>query len=358
MNKNSMSDGDYLAMRTASLAESKPVEAQAPAAAPDAKAEAGSQAEAETVEPVGDFTKSAPEEKPVEAKTKDVLSQVDLSELNDEDIRELAEKGKSGLLKRIAELTAKRKLAEEKAALLESQLQQKPQVQLEGTPAELPENIAKVSSVEELNKLFQASTDYIEWAEDALFTNDHLGADDVVAEHDGRAYTKKDVKSLLSVARKNRDKHLPARLRQLQEAEQRRVQKDAYQAQARKELTWLEGEDNDLRRQYEAITKSPIMEEIRRKVPAAEPHLDYLVGHAVNSAYGRREIKDSAFTQPPPRVNPPSISPGGNAQSERPSAKTDKQVKDVQSRFKSSGSERDFVALRTAQMETKRKNIA
>ncbi len=41
------------------------------------------------------------------------------------------------MLKRIAELTAKRKLAEEKAALLESQLQQKPQVQLEGTPAEL-----------------------------------------------------------------------------------------------------------------------------------------------------------------------------------------------------------------------------
>ena len=40
------------------------------------------------------------------------LANLDIDELTDEDIRELAEKGKSGLLKRIAELTAKRKSAE------------------------------------------------------------------------------------------------------------------------------------------------------------------------------------------------------------------------------------------------------
>jgi hypothetical protein len=348
-----MSDSEFLAARTTSLA-AKPAaevkaEAKPEAVVSDAKAAVESQAEAETAEIQGDFSKTAPDPKAVEAEPKDVLSKVDLSELSDEDIRELAEKGKSGLLKRIAELTAKRKIAEEKAAQLEARMQQQP-VQLEGKPAELPENIAKVSTVEDLNKLYQASNDYIEWAEDTLFTNDHLGADDVVAEHEGKPYTKKDVKALLSVARKNRDKHLPARLRQLQEAEQRQVQKAAYTAQMRKELPWMEGEDNDLRRQFESLNKSPVLEKIRQSVPEAEPILDYMVGHAVNSAYGRREIKDTAFQQPSPRINPPAITPGSSAQSERPAAKDAKQAKDIQQRFRSTGSERDFLAARTAQI--------
>lgn len=342
-----MSDADFLALRTASLAGVKPeAKADEPAATPpkeEAKADAT----------------SAPEAKPEERKAEDVPShkQVDLSELSDDEIRELAEKGKSGLLKRIAELTAKRKLAEEKAAQLEAQLRQKPEPKLETKPTELPETIAKVNSVEELQKLHQTATDYVEWAEEVLFNNDHLGADEVVTEVDGKQFTKKQVKEYLSLARKNRDKYLPARLQQIQDAERRKAEKAAYNAQMRKEIPWLNGEDNDLRRQFETLAKAPLVEKMRKAVPEAEPVLDYMVAHAVNSVYGRREVKDPAFQQPAPRINPPTTSPSSSAPPERPEQVVSKKVKEVAERFKTTGSANDFVALRAAQISN-RKRIA
>ena len=203
--------------------------------------------------------------------------------------------------------------------------------------------------------MHQSAVDYVEWAEDVLFSNDHLGADEVITEVDGKQFTKKQVKEYLSLARKNRDKYLPTRFQQLADAERRKAEKAAYEQQMRKEIPWLSGEDNDLRRQFEALAKAPLVEKMRKAVPEAEPVLDYMVAHAVNSAYGRKEINDPAFKQPAPRINPPMTSPSASAPAERPEQVVDKKVKDSVNRFKTTGSANDFVALRTAQISNRRK---
>ena len=63
------------------------------------------------------------EETEVESTSEDVLSQIDLDNASEEELRELAEKLGSKAVARFGELTARRKAAEEKLAKLEAQMQ-------------------------------------------------------------------------------------------------------------------------------------------------------------------------------------------------------------------------------------------
>lgn len=282
---------------------------------------------------------------------KDVLSKLDVSELTDEEIAELAQKGKSGLLKRIAELTAKRKLAEEKAAQLEAAMrsvQPKLEEKVENNP------FASVSKPEELQQKFTEVGEVIEWAEDVLDRAENLGGDDVVANIDGKELTKAQVKEHLRKARKARDKYLPAQFKEIQAAEQRKQLKSAFEQKARQELPWLEGEDNDLRKNFEAMVSDPRLQEIAKAAPDIEPQLPYILAHAANSIYGRRSIPISepkvAHKMTPPAN--PSVSAAGP---ERAESKETKVAKEASKRLSETGSMSDFIALRTAQISKRSK---
>ena len=58
--------------------------------------------------------------------SEDVLSQLDLDDMSEEDLRELADKLGSRAVARFGELTAKRKAAEERLASLEAKLKETP----------------------------------------------------------------------------------------------------------------------------------------------------------------------------------------------------------------------------------------
>jgi hypothetical protein len=184
-----------------------------------------------------------------DAKGKEVLSQLDLTELSDDDIAELAQKGKSGLLKRIAELTAKRKMAEERMAQMESYIQQQTsktalEPKVENNPYE------HIKTADELGKQSEQVNEVIEWAEDVLDKAETLGYEDIAATVDGKELTKAEVKDHLRRARKARDKYLPAQQKELNAKEQRKSLRSAFENQATKELDWLSSqEDNDVRRQ-------------------------------------------------------------------------------------------------------------
>ena len=80
-----------------------------------------------------------------------------------------------------------------------------------------------------------------------------------------------------------------------------------------------------------------------------------MIAHAASSIYGRKEIKMDAKSKP--AINAPS-NPGSNAAgAERPEARSSKEIKAVQSKFKGSGNPNDFVAFRTAQL-SKRANLS
>jgi hypothetical protein len=327
-----MTDKDFLSARIASRQKAPPSTTES-APEPEEKKEATSQ-----------------EGEPTEApKAKEVLSK-DIDELTDEEIAELAQKGKSGLLKRIAELTAKRKLAEEKAAALEAAVQQAkqqlPEPKVENNP------YANVTTVDDLQGKLKEVNEVVEWAEDILFRSEDMAASDIVATVDGKEYTKADIRESLRKARRAKDRFIPAQFQELQAKMERSNLETAFKQQARKELGWLEGEDNDVRKRYEAMVADPRLKKLKDSVPEIAPQIEYLIAHAANSMYGRREIPMEKSKGP--TLNPPSNPSTTAAAPEKAEARMEKSLKDVESRFRQTGKGSDFIALRAAQI-SKRK---
>ena len=122
-------------------------------------------------------------------------------------------------------------------------------------------------------------------------------------------------------------------------------------AQAEKELSWLKGEDNDIRRSYEAIMKDPRVDTMMSSVAAeVKAQMPYLLAHAANSIYGRKEIKDSKSKV---RINPSSTSTPSAAGSEKQVSRTNKSIKNLSTQFKQSGQKDDFITLRTLQLQNR-----
>jgi hypothetical protein len=339
-----MTPAEFASRRVAALTPKAP-EATEPE---EPKQEGGSEAEpsAEPKDsPANDFKEGGEKEEQGSEGSKDVLSK-SVEDLTDEEIQELAQKGKSGLLKRIAELTAKRKLAEEKAAQLETALRNnQPQFK-----EEIKDNpFSKVESADELQAKWTEMGEVIEWAESLLDKHEHAGADEVIGVVDGKEVTKSQVKDYRKSAVKAKDKLIPAQLRTLQEKAQRQALKQQYQEQARKELDWMDKEDNDVRKNYETLLKSPVLDKIRKAAPEAEADLEYVLAHAANSMWGRRSIALDA-PQKSPKLSPPS-SPSVNAgATERKESTESKKAKETRQRFANNGSQSDYIAFRSAQL--------
>jgi hypothetical protein len=332
-----MSEKDFLSSRIAKLnAKAQPAEAK-------------SESDPEEGQQKPEATSQEAEPKAKESSPKDVLSK-DVDELTDEDIAELAQRGKSGLLKRIAELTAKRKLAEEKTAALEAAIntakQRLPEPKVDNNP------YANISNLKELQAKRKEVDEVVEWAEDIMFNSEDLSATDVAVTVDGKEYTKADIRESLKKARKARDKFIPAQFSELQAKDQRGQLETAFKQQARQELSWLENEDNDTRKRFQAMVNDPRLKAVKDAVPDIAPQIDYLIAHAANSMYGRKLIEDKPKS---PSINPPSNPSTSASSSERTDSRMDKSLKEIESRFKQSGSSSDFIALRAAQI-SKRKN--
>jgi hypothetical protein len=314
--------------------------------------EAEVKAEPETTEtPEEPTPKEGGDEDVEEVKGKDVLSQKDLSDFSDEEIAELAQKGKSGLLKRVAELTAKRKLAEERAAQLEQALRQQNQdkpvePKVENNP------FAKIASIEDLGKKAQEIGEVIEWAEEVLDRAEHLSHDDVAATVDGRQLTKAEVKQHLRDARRAKDKFIPAQQKELVAKAQRKQMREGFEATARKEFDWLSSsEDNDVRRQYQAMLSDPRIKPLEDAAPDVAAQLPYILAHAANSMFARKAVS----LESSPKVKPPSNPSSGVAAAEKPETKGDRTVKERSKRFEEKGSVSDFVALRASQISKRSK---
>ena len=157
-------------------------------------------------------------------------------------------------------------------------------------------------------------------------------------------------KSLLN-ARKSRDKFLPAQLKSLQIREQGKQLKGAFEEKAKEELSWLQGEDNDTRKQYEAMINDPRFSDLEKALsPDISAQLPYIIAHAANSIYGRKLISDNKQSA---RLNPPKQPTGVGAQAERKTDPRVKKVNEYKNRFVKTGSKSDFVTLRTLQIQNR-----
>lgn len=366
--KTNVTVADFAASRIKALEAQAPVEATQPEAGPEAEneaeaevvetAEAEAEAAAEVEETQGEVEAAAEVEEAgerevlEEAKAETKLSKLELDALSEAELTELSEKLGSRAVARYGELTAKRKAAEEKLArmqaALEAQQQQNP---LETVDAVTNNPYRDIKNLEGLQAKAREVGEIIEWAEDVLFNADGYGPEDEVTEVEGKGITKAEVRKTLLNARKSRDRYLPAQLQALQKKEQSAQLKNAFAEQARKELDWLEGEDNDTRARYEAMLADPRFKALEETVdPEVSAQLSYILAHAANSLYGAKPnppAKTKAALRPPTGASPSNNAAGApNTQASSRS----KAIKEMHNRFKASGEKDDYVRLRTIQL--------
>jgi hypothetical protein len=349
--QSNMSAADFVNRRLGQLNPIKEEEAPPVEATDEVTEEAEVEStEAETSEEVvaeqTEETEVA-EEQPEEST--DVLSQLDLDEMSEDDLRELSEKLGSRAVARFGELTAKRKAAEAKIKELETKLNSDDPLSSDKPLANNP--YASVNTLDELQGKAEEVNQVIEWAEDVLFNADGYGPEDVVTEVEGKELTKKDIRSSLLQARKSRDKFLPAQLKVLQAKENGKQLKEAFDAKASEELKWLKGEDNDTRKNYEAMVSDPRFKKLTETAdPEIGAQLNYIMAHAANSIYGRKIVQESPKSA---SLTPPKTAASASSTSEKTVGKSAKALKDLSQRFRQSGAKGDFITLRTLQLKNR-----
>lgn len=314
--------------------EEEPTEAPEPEAAQEeSQVEEGSEA------PQG-------AEETTEADAEDVLSQVDLDNVSEEELNELAERLGSRAIARFGELTRRRKEAEEKLQELQQKLNSE-----ENNPLEPKANVdnnpySEVKDIEGLKEKAEEVNQVIEWAEDLLFQSDGYGPDDIVTEVEGKELTKRDVRNALRNSRKSKDVYLPAQLKEIQNRQLVETQKQALGQKMTQELPWVENAESDLKAKYDTMMSDPELKKLEEFSPQLAAYMPYLLAHAVNSieSQGKSQKKQGVTMTPPKSPNTTGSRP------EKGESTRSKAVKDVQKRFAESGSKDDFIKLRTLQL--------
>lgn len=280
----------------------------------------------------------------------DVLSQLDLDTMSEEELKELSEKLGSKAVARFGALTAKRKAAEERLAELEAKLSQRNPLETQKKVENNP--FSNIDSVEGLKAKAAEVDQIVEWAEDLLFESDGYSADDIITEVEGKELTKSEVRQSLLQARKAHKTFLPDQLSKVQARQQGEEMEIAFKDRAANELPWLSGEDNDVRKHYEATINDPRFKELKkvlkREAPDVAGQLDYWFAHGANSIYGRKPVGQSNSSR---TLRPSRTGPTGSAQSDKGPSKTAKALKDLKARFRQSGNPRDFAELRKLQIK-------
>lgn len=341
MENTNMSVSDFANRRIGQLQsqqEPEPVEAQE------------EEVEPEVGEPEGEVPEIENQEVEPEEEPTNVLSK-DLDDYSEDELSELATKLGSRAVARYGELTAKRKAAEEKLAAYEANANKKDDSILQ-RESDVKDNPYKdISSIEGLQDKAEETNQVIEWAEEVLFNSDEYGANDIVTEIEGKELTKAEVKRSLQNARKSRDKYLPSQLKVVQAVEQGERMQEVFQARASEELSWMQGEDNDVRRQYESMVSDPRFQKLNENLdPEIKAQLPYLMAHAANSLYGKKEAPVKVST----KLKPPANNFSSAAKSEKAIPKSSKAISEMSKRFKETGSKNDFITLRTLQLSNKK----
>jgi flagellar biosynthesis chaperone FliJ len=301
--------------------------------------------EPEAAEPIEQHQEPVQETPPadVQEEAKVLSKDVEIENMSEAELKELASKLGSKAVARFGELTAKRRAAEEQLAQLQAELARREEKPLEAKVENNP--YSNISTPDELQEKFTQVNEVIEWGEDLLYKSEDLSADDVVANVNGRDYTKREIREKTREARKARDTYLPAQHKEIKLAQDRTVLRQALVDRSKSELSWMQGDDNDIRKQYEAMMSDERLKGLEKALPDLAPQIPYLLAHAANSLYARKPVD----VKPSVKLAPNSPIINQSADSLKPEVRQNKALKDLSERFGKSSSYKDFTKLRALQ---------
>ena len=293
-------------------------------------------------------TESQPQEEE-EQDQSDVLSNIDLDNLSEAELKQLSEALSSRAVDRFGQLTARAKAAEEKARELEDSMKAQQEQVLSATSDIENNPYDDLKSVQDIQNKAKEINDVIEWAEDVLFESADYGPDEEVTESNGQAMTKAQVREALKQARKSRDKYLPDQFRKVKKVEDATKLRQEYGQKAMKEFKWLGDKESEQTKQFVQLASQPALQKAYEQNPDLSWQLPYLLAHSVNSMFGgsskapKQTNAGEAFKPAPPKSPSPAL-----AKSDKTEDNSSKALKDLTKRFKESGNKDDFQKLREA----------
>lgn len=266
-------------------------------------------------------------------------SDVDLLNLSPEQIQELARKGKSRLLERIGELTAKNKALEEK--LSSSAVKPTQEVPQESNP------FRDLESIDAIQAKYKELENTLETTDQILEEHEDYGPDDIIAVGD-KEFTKKQIRKANRNAREAITKYLPAQHQHLVKLSQLNAMAEQYKAAAVKDVPEIKDESSEIGKQFKALSSDPLIERVRKEIPELGMQVEFILAHAVRSIFGKtmKTVPTGAGTKL--KANPPSSPVGAGAAKSAKSTKS--RVQDALNRFEKSGSVEDWIAARSAQL--------
>ena len=282
-----------------------------------------------------------------------VLSKLDIDSLSQEELGELSKKLNSRTLSRFSELTARRKAAEEELQRIKSQQGQQAVPKVKNNP--LADN-----TVEQLEQAKETAEELIEWADNVLYENEDSGSNEIIAEVEGKEFTKAEVKKSLRHHKNVLEKYIPARVADIQRENQNQEMAQAFKRKAVEELPWLKDTNNPVNKHFSAMVSDKRVVEMEKNLPKEiKAQMPYLLAHAANSIYGRKVINSKNSTVIPkkiqrqPVITPNKISKPTVSKSDKPQNRASKVISNAMNKFADTGSKNDFISLRTQQL-TKR----
>lgn len=273
-------------------------------------------------------------------------SEIDqLLNLSPEQIQLLAKQGKSRLLHRIGELTAKNKALE--AQREQAQAEAKPlqrQIPAEENP------FRALSTMEEVQARFADMEKVAEETDRILEDHEDYGADDIIT-YEGKEFTKKDIRIANRNARNAMAKYLPAQANQIQKIGQLHALTAQYETVALQEIPEIADAESPIAQQYQSLIADPLIAQVKDKVPELAPQLNYILAHALRSinskAAPKTNITTAAAKTPMAKVPGTPFGAAGTRSTARPASKAAEQA---QQQFEKSGRVEDLIAARAARL--------
>ena len=267
-------------------------------------------------------------------------AELDLLSLSTEQIQELAKKGKSRLLQRVGELTAQKRLLEEK---LQSQAPAKP-------TKEIPQNenpFKEISDPKELLAKYGELEQVLEDTDAILEEHEDYGPDDIITVGD-REFTKREIRKANRNARESITKYIPAQEKQIAKVQQLSQMEEHYTAAAKKEVPSILDSESEVGSRFNAMMQDPIVQQVRTQIPELGAQMEYLLAHAANSIFGKGKSRiNSAAVGSKLKINP-SSSPANSATVRSGSNKPQKAA-EAYNKFEKSHSVDDWISARIAQ---------
>lgn len=266
-------------------------------------------------------------------------AELDLLNLSTEQIQELAKKGKSRLLQRVGELTAQKRLLEEK---LQQQATTRPTKEIPQTENPFRE----INSVEGLLAKHTELEQVLDDTDAILEEHEDYGPDDIITVGD-REFTKKEIRKANRNAREAITKYIPAQEKQIAKIQQLSQMEEHYSAAAKKEVPDILDTESEIGTRFTAMMQDPIVQQVKNQIPELGAQLEYLLAHAANSIFGKGKPRINASAVGSKLKISPSSSPIGSGAARSGSGKP-KKAAEAYNKFEQSHSVDDWISARIA----------